>query len=84
MVIGLILSKPLLLVGASPLLPLVSSSFYFCPIVLAVVSVCSVLPNRWFTPHFAVYAEFASSFWDAVVERARIHSPLWFACWLDC
>ena len=56
----------------------------FCPIALAVVSMCSVLPNRWFTPHFAVCAEFASSFGDATVERARIHSPLWLACWLDC
>ena len=24
------------------------------------------------------------SSWDASVERARIHSPLWPACWLDC
>ena len=45
---------------------------------------CSVLPDRWFTPHFAVCAEFALSSWDATVERARIHSPLWPACWLDC
>ena len=45
---------------------------------------CSVLSDRWFTLHFAVYAEFALSFWDAVVERARVHSPLWPACWLDC
>ena len=22
--------------------------------------------------------------WDATVERARIHSPLWLACWLNC
>ena len=35
-------------------------------------------------PHFAVCAEFALTSWDAVVERARIHSPLWPACWLDC
>ena len=55
-----------------------------CPIALAAASMCSVLPDRWFTPHFAVYAEFALSSWDAIVERARIHSPLWPACWLDC
>ena len=42
------------------------------------------MPDRWFTPHFVVCAEFALSSWDAIVERARIHSPLWPACWLDC
>ena len=46
-----------------------------CPIALAAATVCSVLPDRWFTPHFAVYAEFALSAWNATVERARIHSP---------
>ena len=55
-----------------------------CPIALAAAIACSVLPDRWFTPHFAVYAEFALSAWDATVERARVHSPLWPACWLDC
>ena len=95
MVIWLILSKPLLLVEASPLPLLVSSSLtkirvlvgtfiLACPIALAAASMRSVLPDRWFTPHFAVCAEFALSSWDATVERARIHSPLWPACWLDC
>ena len=46
-----------------------------CPIALAAATACSVLPDRWFTPHFAVFAEFALSSWDATVERARIHSP---------
>ena len=55
-----------------------------CPIALAAATACSVLPNRWFAPHFAVYAEFALSSWDAIVERARIHSHLWLACWLNC
>ena len=55
-----------------------------CPIALAAATACSVLPDRWFTPHFAAYAEFALSAWDATVERARIHSPLWPACWLNC
>ena len=55
-----------------------------CPIALAAATACSVLPDRWFTPHFAVYAEFALSSWDATVERARIHSLLWPACWLNC
>ena len=55
-----------------------------CPIALAAATACSVLPDRWFTPHFAVYAEFALSAWDATVERARIHCPFWPACWLNC
>ena len=55
-----------------------------CPIALAAATACSVLPDRWFTPHFAVYAEFALSAWDATVDRARVYSPLWPACWLDC
>ena len=55
-----------------------------CPIALAAATACSVFPDRWFTPHFAVCAEFSLSAWDATVERARIHSPLWPACWLNC
>ena len=34
-----------------------------CPIALAAATACSVLPDRWFTLHFAVYAEFALSAW---------------------
>ena len=55
-----------------------------CPIALAAASMCSVLPDRWFTLHFAVCAEFTLSSWDAIVERVRIHSPLWPAYWLNC
>ena len=54
-----------------------------CPIALADASACYVSPDRWFTPHFAVYADFSLSAWDATVERARTHSPLWPACWLN-
>ena len=54
------------------------------PIALAAATACSVLPDRWFAPYFAVCAEFVLSSWDATVERARIHSPLWPACWLNC
>ena len=32
-----------------------------CPIALAAATACYVLPNRWFTPHFAVFAEFSLS-----------------------
>ena len=32
-----------------------------CPIALAAATASYVLPDRWFTPHFAVYAEFSLS-----------------------
>ena len=54
-----------------------------CPIALAAASACYVSPDRWFTPHFSVCAEFFLSAWDATVDRARTHSPLWPACWLQ-
>ena len=34
-------------------------------------------------PHFSVSAEFSLSAWDATVDRARTHSPLWPAHWLQ-
>ncbi len=49
-----------------------------CPIALAAASACYVSPDRWFTPHFSVCAEFSLSSWGA-----RTHSPLWPACWLQ-
>ena len=53
-----------------------------CSIALAAASMCSVLSDRWFTPHFAVHAEFALSSWDAFVERARIHPCGLLAGWI--
>ena len=95
MVIGLILSGPLpLLVVFS--LPLLVSSRWIkiknivriflsaSPVALAAAIACSVLPNGWFTLHIAVRAGFVLSSWDATVERAKIHSPLWLSCWLNC
>ena len=35
---------------------LVGILFWHCPIALAAATACSVLPDRWFTPHVAVYA----------------------------
>ena len=32
-----------------------------CPIAMAATIACRVLPDRWFVPHFAVYAEFSLS-----------------------
>ena len=54
-----------------------------CPVALAAASACYVSPDRWFTPHFSVLAEFSLSSWNATVDRARTHSPLWPACWLQ-
>ena len=51
---------------------------------MAAASACYVSPDRWFTPHFSVCAEFSLSAWDATVDRARTHSSLWPACWLQC
>ena len=53
-----------------------------CQFQLA-ASACYVSPDRWFIPHFSVCAEFSLSSWDATVDRARTHSPLWPACWLQ-
>ena len=52
-------------------------------IALAAANACYVSPDRWFTPHFSVSAEFSLSAWDATVDPARTHSPLWPACWLQ-
>ena len=38
-----------------------------CPIALAAASACYVSPDRWFTPHFAVCAEFSLSAWDPLL-----------------
>ena len=54
-----------------------------CPIAMAATTACRVLPDRWFIPHFAVNTEFSLSAWDATVDRARVFSPLWPACWLE-
>ena len=42
-----------------------------CPVALAAASACYVSPDRWFTPHFSVCAEFSLSSWDAIVDRAQ-------------
>ena len=56
-----------------------------CPIALAAASMCSVLPDRWFTPHFAVCAEFALSSWNAIVRTGQdSFSPCGLLAWLDC
>ena len=55
------------------------------PIAMAAASACRVLPDRWFIPHFAVYAEFTLSAWGCHCrEELGFYSPLWPACWLTC
>ena len=39
-----------------------------CPIAMAATTACCVLPDRWFTPQFAVLTEFSLSAWDATVH----------------
>ena len=36
------------------------------------------------SPHFAVRTDFSITAWDATVEMARVHSPIWPACWVQC
>ena len=55
-----------------------------CPVALAAASACICIPLiDGLLPHFSVSAEFSLSSWDATVDRARTHSPLWPACWLQ-
>ena len=55
-----------------------------CPIAMAATTACRVLPDSWFTTHFAIFTEFSLSAWDATVHIARVYSPLWPACWVGC
>ena len=55
-----------------------------CLIAMAATTACSVLPDRWFPPHFAVRTAFSITAWDATVEMARVFSPIWPACWVQC
>ena len=55
-----------------------------CAIALAAATTCQVLPDRWFSPHFAVRTGFSSAAWDATVDMAKVYSPLWLARWIPC
>ena len=43
-----------------------------CPVALAAASACYVSPDRWFTPHFSVSAEFSLSSWEATVDSGLV------------
>ena len=45
-----------------------------CSIAMAATTACGVLPDRWFSPHFAVRPGFSISAWDATVEMSRVYS----------
>ena len=55
-----------------------------CPIALAAATACQVLLNRWFSSHFAVRPDFSNAAWDATIEKAKVYTPLWLACWVQC
>ena len=56
-----------------------------CTIAMSATTACSVLPDRWFPPpHFRVHTDFSVTSWDATVEIARVHPPIWPACWVQC
>ena len=55
-----------------------------CPVAMAANIACFFLPNRWFPLHFAIRTEFSLSACDAIVKMARVYSPLWPACWVEC
>ena len=55
-----------------------------CSIAMASTTACSVLPDRWFSPHVAVRMDFSIFSWDATGEMAWVYSLIWPACWVQC
>ena len=53
-----------------------------CPYALAASDACFVA-DRWFTPHFSVFARFRIDAWLADVACPVVCQPVWPACWLD-
>ena len=52
-----------------------------CPDALAASSSCSVLSDRWFTPHLSLLTKFSLSAWDAKVKYGlRLHALLGSVC----
>ena len=56
--------------------------FVACPNALTASPSCRVT-DRWFTPRFSVYAEFAVRKWTAQVPGPEPIHPIWPACWID-
>ena len=53
-----------------------------CPLAAAAFFSCSIQPDRWIAPHFAVRAHFDYGRWDAWVVQPVRCTPLWPASWL--
>ena len=53
-----------------------------CSHALAASTVCRVT-DRWFPPHFSVFACFGVDGWSVEVSCSVISQPLWPACWID-
>ena len=53
-----------------------------CSDALAAPTVCKVT-DRWFPPHFSVFASFGIDGWSAEVSCPIVSQPLWLACWTD-
>ena len=54
--------------------------FVGCPGALAASQACYVT-DRWFTPHFSVFARFCIGAWMAAVALTIACQPIWPACW---
>ena len=56
-----------------------------CPIAMAAATACSVFTRSLVHSSFCCSCGvYSLSAWDATVERAKVNSPLWPACWVQC
>ena len=53
-----------------------------CPDALAASHAC-IVTDRWFTPHFSMFASFNIDGWLADIACPQVCQPVWPACWID-
>ena len=53
-----------------------------CPYVAAASTACMVT-DRWFPPHFSLFASLGINGWSAEVSCPVVSQSLWPACWID-
>ena len=53
-----------------------------CPNAVAASTAC-IVTDRWFLPHFSLFATFGIDGWSAEVSCPIVSQPLWPACWID-
>ena len=53
-----------------------------CPNALAASTACLVT-DRWFTPHFSVFASLNIDGWSADIACPEVCQLVWPACWID-